>query len=140
MLSNWNDTFASRLTNNVVENYFGFLKNVLLQKQRKVFPSELVSKLMNLLTSLYIENYSDQTDSCFSKTHRNKGKKSNRNHIPNEYWNSRKSMTDTRPNKGFHYQCQDIFAEFDEDSYLLDEINEEFIEYFSDYCIDFFPN
>lgn len=57
MLNNYDEKFNSRLTNNVVENYFGFLKNNLL-KRKKLFPSKLTAILTKNITAQYIENNS----------------------------------------------------------------------------------
>lgn len=51
---------VNRLTNNPVENYFGFLKNSLLENEKK-FPSELVQLMCRRLLSKYKE-YQEFTD------------------------------------------------------------------------------
>ena len=47
----------TRLTNNPVENYFGFLKNNLLQRSNELMLSELSSKLWVRLKAIYLETY-----------------------------------------------------------------------------------
>lgn len=53
-----NQENTSRITNNAVENWFGQLKNNILQN-RKVMPSELVSSMYKRLLSKYFKFYNN---------------------------------------------------------------------------------
>lgn len=74
MLNHYREDFSSRLTNNVVENYFGFLKHNLL-KRKKMFPSELTAILSKNLIATYIEDYNQNDESCSISVNLNKMKK-----------------------------------------------------------------
>ena len=49
----------TRLDNNAVENYFGFLKRKIMMSSKKMLPSELVRKIYNNVKSKYLEFYSE---------------------------------------------------------------------------------
>ena len=55
------DSRFSRLTNNVVEGYFGHIKKNVLQRSRQLMISELASKLFVRLQSKYMEFYCDDS-------------------------------------------------------------------------------
>ena len=122
MLNHYREDFSSRLTNNVVENYFGFLKHNLL-KRKKMFPSELTAILSKNLIATYIEDYNQNDESCSISVNLNKIKK--KSNEPCERWGDGKH--DKNSNKGSYYQRRDIF---DQRSYLFDEINQDFNEFF----------
>lgn len=61
ILSKWQQLYpqfdiVTRIANNIVENWFGRLKNNILKK-KKVMPSELVAVLYRRLLAKYIESY-----------------------------------------------------------------------------------
>lgn len=61
LINKWQNLFAyhdiiTRITNNVVENWFGRLKDHILMK-KKVMPSELVAALYRRLLAKYIRSY-----------------------------------------------------------------------------------
>lgn len=49
----------TRLTNNPVENWFGQIKNNILQKQKRLFASIIVTHLYNVLKSKYYQYYNE---------------------------------------------------------------------------------
>ena len=127
----------TRLTNNPVESYFGHLKNQILNRQKRLLPSELCSKLYLNIQAIFIEYKFPDVE--ISKRKREieevwkKGSKSKRN---GTYYDSVNSFgqfdlraskdsnpLDTTTYKSFKINCDSILIDdetSDDDSELMD--------------------
>ena len=89
----------SRITNNPVENYFGQLKNKVLNKKTKLTTSELVCDIFNRLESQYILSYQSSCSSGLLS------------HKPSDLANCSEVWLKGKPaaqQKGFYYGPIDI--------------------------------
>ncbi len=115
----------SRLTNNPVENYFGYLKNNIFDKQNKLLPSEFVAPNYKRLKSIFFEFHEDciqdeKLPAYFANQFEEK-------------WLDSKSKKKAQK-KGYYYQnnSKDVFA-LDHNGLTVESItssNENFLQAF----------
>ena len=101
----------SRLNNNPVENYFGHLKDDILQKLKNLLTSEIASHLYLRIKAKYIEfylcKYSDHRPKTVKRLNKKKSKKNNK--TPIHVW--KKYVNKTRE-KGIYYKSIHDFGNF----------------------------
>jgi hypothetical protein len=109
-----NQVNATRITNNAVENWFGQLKNNILQN-RKVMPSELVSSMYKRLLSKYFKFYNNELV------------KNNATKIPDfvEIWKDKKERLKKR-RKGYYYEEASLFDEIKPYEFIFDSFGNFF--------------
>ncbi len=113
----------SRLTTDPVENYFGHLKNNMLNKRKKLLPSEFVAPNYNRLKSIFFQFHND----CI----RNEKLSDYNENKFEEIWLDSKSKKHSRK-KGYYFQnnAKDLFG-LDEISLTNEsKTNENFLQAF----------
>ena len=127
ILKKWHRMFPqfdllTRITNNIVENWFGSLKTFIL-KNKRVMPSELVSHLYRRLLAKYLKSYF-QFDFEIDKVEKEVIEKI-------EIWKQENNM---KKIKGFYYSNMVDLNEDEKETNQNNQVTNTSLNQILDYC------